>query len=327
MKNFNPALVLYLIFCAAASASAQSQDIAFWENGITERWWVSLKDISESDLDRATELWAQIQKENERGDTHPWAGGYSDGGETHGSYMRWSPEAGFVIANINKCEAKLMGLSFGSVKIAGPLIEFVIDYQFFRSHGHRRSHRPGHTRIRFVPIQWSHTQFLVEEKEMARFGDYVAGLGEFNGEYMWLATTFFSRKSSEIEDDHSNIPQAPEQYQRFIRAPIDARIIQVGTPRLKRYRDSIGQWHLERLTPVTVNVGRVDGVRTGLALRVLVPDLFESVKITRVGSRTSLGVIERGVDEEQEPDSEDVPISVGWQLTTSPHKRSTVGSQ
>ncbi|HUE82770.1 MAG TPA: hypothetical protein VMM84_11720 [Pyrinomonadaceae bacterium] len=322
----HPSLVLpgicLLILFIATSVIGQSKETTVWDNGITERWWLYLDDFSQADLERAIERWELIKKETEAAASPGWAGGYSNGGDTHGSYMRWSPRMGFVMAHVNKCEARLVGLTFGSAKTSGGLAEFIVEYHnSVQSHGHGRTHKSEPSHMRFIPIKWSTSQFLVEERQMPRFGDYVAGLGEYNQEFMWEWIEFFVRGSREPNTDYDNPPQVPPGYDRFIKMPINGEIIAVGAPRLGRFRDGIGQLHKVMRTPVSLNVGRLNGVKRGMFFHVVSPDVYERVKVLRVERRTSRGVVERGVDENEQEHPQDPQISVGWKLSTRPYHR------
>ncbi len=314
--------ICLLVLLIATSVAGQSKETTVWDNGITERWWVYLDDFLKPDLDSAIERWNLIEKENEAAASSGWAGGYFNGGDTHGTYMRWSLQTGFVMAHVNKCEARLTGITFGSVKTSGGLIEFIVEYHnTVRSHGHGKTRKSGPSHIKLIPIQWSTSQFLVEEGQMPQFGDYIAGLGEYNQEFMWEWTEFFGRGSREASTDYSHPPQVPPGYERFIKMPIDGELTAVGTPKLGRFRDGIGQVHKVMRTPVSLNVGRLNGVKRGMYFHVISPDVYERVKVLRVGRRTSRGVVERGVDENEQEHPQDSQISVGWKLSTRPYHR------
>lgn len=321
-------LICFVTLCFATTL-AQSQNHAEWNNGVTERWWVDLDVFPRQDLDTAVNRWRSIDADNENANSHKWAGSYFMGSDTHGTYMRWSQRTGFVMAHVDKCAATLTGLSYGRVIASPTSLEFVFEYQkISSSHGHTKSHNLTPTAIKFVPIKWSHDQYLVRKDEMAEFGNYVAGLGKYNQEFAWVeGAEFFVRNISRIKSNYDELPQAPLGYERFIRKPIDAEIRAVGEPKLKRVRGYDGAWGYESHSRVSINVGKLNGVRRGMFFRVLSSDEGESVRIVRVGKHSSEGVIIRWVDESKQELERYSKIQRGWRVSTSPHKYvSSVGS-
>src|SRR5689334_621776 len=87
-----------------SEARAQLDEDGRWVNGVTESWWLG-DGIAETDAAAAAARWKEIGDELARDGAEGSAGDYFVGGETAGTYMRWSPRAGFVIAAVNKCEA------------------------------------------------------------------------------------------------------------------------------------------------------------------------------------------------------------------------------
>jgi hypothetical protein len=322
LKTFRFLIGFSVILCVHTSSSAQSQNYAEWENGVTERWWVDLAEFPKQELDNAIEQWRRIGVDNQNAKSHEWAGGYFTGSNTHGTYLRWSQQSGFILAQVDKCAATLMGLSYGKVVTSPTSVEFIFEYhKSSGSHGHTKSHTPAPTAIKFITIKWSNDQYLVQENEMTEFGNYVAGLGKYNQEYAWLdGTDYFARSISEAKSNYDELPQVPSEYVRFIKKPIDAEITAVGAPGLRRLRDYDGPLQYEGYTPVTMNVGSLNGVKKGMLFRVLSSDQGESVKIVRVGKYSSEGVIVRWLDENKQEYERYPPIKVGWRLSTSAHK-------
>lgn len=304
-------------------AQAQSREHAEWDNGVTERWWVDLSVFAKPELDAAIERWGLIAEGNRAARSHEWAGGYFTGGETHGTYLRWSPEAGFVMAHVDKCAAMLTGLSYGRVVASQGSVEFVFEYRKSSgAHGHAESHAsPAPPVVKFVPVRWSHDQYLVREDEAAEFGDYAAGLGKYNTEFAWVdGVAFFARSTSEAKSNYEELPQVPPGYERFIKKPIDARVSAVGAPRLKRQRtgDSL---QYEKHIPVSLDIGSLGGVKPGMFFHVLSSDQGETLKVVRVGRHSSEGVIVRWADENKQEYQRYPKIRVGWRVSTSPHKK------
>jgi len=318
-----------VILLFATLSSTQTQDNLQWENGVTERWWVDSATFTKPHLNDAIERWNLIQAENQSAKSNEWAGDYFSGDDTHGTYLRWSQRAGFVMAHVNKCEASLMGLSYGRVLASPSSLEFIFEFnKSSGSHGHNNPHAPAPTVIKFVPVRWSNDQYLIQENEIAEFGDFVAGLGKYNQELAWIdGIQFFAR--GEAQSNYDELPQVPPGYERFIRRPIDAAIIAVAGSFVRHVKESENPWWNELITPVTLNVGRPDGVKHGMTFHIRGSEAGETVKVTLVGKHSSEGIIVRYVRKrpglklnewDDGVDDPDPVISIGWKLSTRLHK-------
>lgn len=185
------AAVLSVGLAAAAGgrSSAQLDQWGYWENGVSESWWLSSKDFTKDDAVNAVALWKKIGGAGAGADGGGWAGDYFRGGSTSGTYIRWSPDGGFVMAGVNKCEARVVRLAYGKVDATPTLIHFFPEFRkTAASHGHLRGATDSLAAMRFVPVEWLGERLLIAEDEMGDFGDYVAGLGEYN---FWLGTPYY----------------------------------------------------------------------------------------------------------------------------------------
>lgn len=331
------AFVLAWALALAPAASAQLDQWGFWENGLTEHWWFSSRDFKAEDATGAVARWGGIGEVKEA-DT--WAGDYFRGGETHGTYMRWSP-AGFVIAHVNKCEARVTGLVYGRVEVTPTAVQFFpeLDKESAGSHGGHHGgaapQSPAAPRavLRFVPVRWRGARLLVAEDELEDFGDYVAGLGRFNDYGGRLALGydhFFLRRGAGAEDDGAP-PVFPPGYERFIKKPVEARVTAVGPRVLRRGYAIEGKnpsqmFERASVTRVTIDAGTEQGVKDGMLFRVARPDEGALVLVLRAGRRTSTAAVVRDVDEggaetfydERSKLRRHPKVARGWRLTTAP---------
>ena len=110
--------IIWSVLLGFSPSLAQPQKFAEWDNGVTERWWVELTEFPRQELDTAIERWNRIEADNKNGNSHEWAGAFFNGDETHGAYLRWSRQTGFIIAHVDKCAARLTGLSYGKIEIS-----------------------------------------------------------------------------------------------------------------------------------------------------------------------------------------------------------------
>lgn len=334
---FKVFLCLSFMIAWAPAAVGQVDQWGAWENGVTESWWLSSRDFTKEEAGEAIQRWKRIGVVNAKPEAI-WAGDYFSGGETHGTYVRWSPGGGFLIANVDKCQALVMGVIYGRVEVTPSLIRFVPEFSksSATSHGPAHSGPAGKGAMSFVPVKWRSQLLLIPEEEIENFADYAAGLGEFNAvnEFNVDGSYFFHRFEGEksVPDE---TPIVPSQYERFLKEPITATVTGVDGRRLKRnfaytYTSKTLSYtaahELASLTFVRVNVGTADGAKKGLFLRVVTPDLGETVRLVEVGSKSSRGVLVRNVDEkgrefyyDDKSDSELAypRVTKGWKLTTA----------
>jgi hypothetical protein len=328
----------------APSAPAQVDGWRRWENGVTEAWWVSGEDFTEATAGAAVARWNAI---GGGASGHAWAGDYRRGGSTHGTYLRWSPQGGFVIAHVNKCAAQAVGVVHGRAEFTPTLVRFVPEFSGGASspHAHGREHHaaPPPAELRFVPVEWDGERLLIPEGEMDDFGDFLAGLGKYNDWDVFLFldyTAFYTRVDDGREtgdgdgarDFHGGAqPIVPPGYERFLKRPIEATVTAVGRSRdVRDYTDQsptgTRTFARARLIPVTVNVGTDHGAAAGMRFRVLEPSEGDVVKIVRAGKQTSEAVVVRSLDERGRATFDDPAtgqerpspkVRAGWELTTS----------
>jgi hypothetical protein len=340
------ALVVLLCLSACAPLSlAQTGVPDRWENGITESWWFDEQKTSKEDVAAARSLWRAIEAENSE-TPNEWAGDYFIGNDTHGSYMRWSRQNGFVLAHVDKCQAMLMGISYGKVNSTPTLIRFLSNQPAGQA-SHPHAHRQKMT-MNFVPVVWRGVHRLIPANEMSDFGDYVAGLGKYNE---WLRDGFFYIEAVEFFSKHEAIartdssiskteeqdvvediqPIVPPGYERYLKKPIEARITSVGAGNRKVSREN--EWWDDFVIPVTINAGSAEGLKPKMVLRLIGAKGFggfgEAVEVKHVGLHSSKGIIIRTIrkspcvkfaETDDCQDTEYEAVSVGWQVSTSPFK-------
>jgi hypothetical protein len=315
-----------------------------WINGVTEPWWFQ-DNIRAEDIKSAQSVWTSIGSNN---GTNDWTGDYFVGGDTHGSYLRWMPQ-GYVLFHVDKCQAKVMGLSYGKVIYRDDLVQLLPEKASTEGakHGHRVE-----SPLRFLPVTWRNGRYLVAEDEIAEFGDYVAGLGKYNSNgFPWLeyAQFFYKPRDSHAgpTENHATIrqssrpifevPLVPSGYEKFIKKPIDGNIV----ARAKGYvrKNAENEWWDDVIIPVSINVGSANGLKEKMVLRVVGTEGFggnvEYVEITKLNLKSSRGIITRPVrktpcikfaptDDCANPDY--LAIKVGLRVTTNPVREDDVSN-
>lgn len=321
-------------------ASAQLDADGRWVNGVTESWWMD-DGLTEADARAAAARWKSIGDEVAgAAGAAGGAGDYSRGGDTHGTYMRWSPGAGFVIAHVDKCRAAVMGLVYGRVEATPALVQFFPELDKLPARSNHGGHaapaeaRASRAVLRFVPVEWRGQRLLVAEDEMADFGDYVAGLGRYN---QWVSfffldyVNFFSRTGADAPDA-GGPPVVPPAYARFLKRPVEAAVTSVGRRVLRRDYHVEGEntsmtFERASLTYVTISAGTEHGVKAGLVFRVVRDgDEQDSLLVLRAGRRASTAAVIREVDERgaetfysnaEAREKRRSKVAAGWRLTTS----------
>ena len=321
--------VFLSIEAQAHSASADLDSYGRWVNGVSEPWWFS-ESLSQQDIEAVQRQWTAIGNENRVPENNLWTGDYFIGGDTHGSYLRWSRQNGFVLFHVDKCAARVMGFSYGKVISSPTLVEFLQERAASESPKHE------HSRLRFLPVIWRNDKYLVPENAIEDFADYVAGLGEYNDPNFTRIEfePFFSRSDREPVEvgsvvgrkDRSGFvePIVPHGYERFIKRPIDAKITAKGKSYIRHNAEN--EWWNDLVIPVTINAGSAGGLKTNMSLRVIGREGFV-VKTTKVRLHSASGVIEQPVrkrpcvkfapsDDCKDPEYQ--PVKRGSRVTTNP---------
>ena len=324
--NLFPALFLLL---TASPATAQIDRWGYWENGVSEPWWFSAEEFTQADADAAIARWNHIgeQLKNERSDE--WSGHYFRGDSTHGTFLRWS-KSGFVMVDVDKCQAKVIRLRYG--KVESTPVRFVFASEYTNQPNSQHTPEWKRASLVFVPVKWGGAFMLIAEDEMAHFGDFVAGLGKYNyTDYDYFFRSEFLSKGGDADTKGSEEPQVPPAYQRFLKQPITASITSVKSRTVKKeysYEnpDGTGGSYLDpvSLTTVTIDAGSDHGLKRGMFLQVSNRE-GDSVRLLKVEKLSSTGVIVRNLidgeekffDDDRETLRPHSRIRAGWRLTTS----------
>jgi hypothetical protein len=157
----------------------------------------------------------------------------------------------------------------------------------------------------FVPVSWGTRRYLIPPDEIIAFCNSVNDGEEPRKDSFGQHLLRRDDEGKEV----SGFPAVPDEYRPYLlSAPIEAAIIGVGTPTI-----CTGRCDLKiRDTPVTLDTGSAKGLRVGMKLTVSVPeDMMESVRITKVETDRSEGIMSQIQLDEKEP----LP-KAGWRLST-----------
>jgi hypothetical protein len=323
------ASIALLVVLASVSEAQTNQDER-WENGFTDSSW-SLPTAPKEEVAALTSRWKAIEEEL-RSTPNEFAGTYRDGGDMRGSVLRWAPESGFVYVSLYEW-LDVLDFSYGKVTVTPSEIIFTVEREQQTT---ALDNRPRTTPLRWVAARVNQNNYLIPVELMSDFGDYLAGFGkynDFNGPCCEF-TPFLTVSAKVNSKEKSRSLTVPNEYKFFLKQPIEATITYVGQRKIVENYGSEGELyghlHLRAaLTTVKINAGKNRGVKRGLLFRLLdIPNHYgQYLKITRVGSFSSQGVVVRDVDDDgketyydSNPPEKRVypPVISGMRVTTSP---------
>jgi hypothetical protein len=326
MKVLHLILLLLLLIAPVWPQAELEEKYAVWTMTTGRRWLTY--HLEPTDVLRLKEEWRRIEESlAAKGDE--FAGTYYQLGMMSGRFMIWSPTEGFVYVEYFDTEHPCY-FSYGRTRAVGDEIHFEIDYES------RVSICPPPKVT--TPPKWIRAgdgEFFIPTTEAQRFGQFYSGLGEFNGFFSkWRGETFpFPRRWR--KDPPTKTFVLPDGYRKYIRRPIDAKIIAVGKKRIVKSEPfllPLGE--KSSLTPVQINAGHLQGVHAGMQFVLLDDNDADSqtLKVTKVGRTTSHGIVLRQIADngvegslggynDLKKDWEIVPftpLTVGVKVTTSP---------
>lgn len=268
-----------------------------WINGVSEPWWFP-KAAAKADIKAVQDKWDEINQENTVSTQSEWTGSYFSGGDTHGTYVRWSLVHGFVKLHIDKCAATVMAFSYGKVVANKTQILFVPEKSFSPKGHNHNAH--GVVPSKHLPVKWRGVPYLIEENEIRDFCDYLAGLGNFNRgrSGYWLESLPFLKKAySKETGTAADPPELPRAYKRFIRRSIDAGLMEIGGRIIRRSHTWSGDGpQYESVTRVRIDAGALDGVKARMSF-FIIESPADELLIRRVGPHSSWGEVIRMLDD------------------------------
>ena len=319
-------LVTIALFAVAKGQVSESQ---YWSPVEPFRIEVDTKNPEVREL---LERWDRIGIEAQ-GLTNSPAGMYLKAGY-NGWLLRWAPRAGFVYVYHSE-GLSIIGFSYGRAEVTPSEIRFIPEREMNDSKWNKKLHTPSI----WVAATSPQLKFMIPKDEITKFGQYVAGLrdyNDFNGPCCEFDPFFVSRVPEEPVSGVSEI-LVPDEYQRFMRRPITGRIVSIGKRRVVRSYGLDGKFFSENLdasslTPIVINIGRMHGLRKNMLLRFAGEQFNLSeqlIRITSVRRQSAVAVVIRSVDERDQEgyivnpfeSARRVsfpPIRPGMRVTTSP---------
>lgn len=160
----------------------------------------------------------------------------------------------------------------------------------------------------FIWIPAQSGKSIFPKEDIKGYLDFYGGFGEYNGYPRNMTCEGCSPYARKVRSEISTkIPEnyrfiLPPKYIKSLRKPIEARITYLGKPRIERgtrYVNLVGREDRASITPVMINAGRSKGVTKGLMFLIgdeTYEHSYQVLKVTRVGLRSSEGIVLRSAD-------------------------------
>lgn len=225
--------------------------------------------------------------------SHDWAGQYYYGDRLAVNVeLTLAPQNGFVFT-WHGCLG-LYDLNYGDVGFTQGTIKLLFRYP--NKHEGFQGIAPE-----FLPVHWGQRHYLIPTDRMVEFTNAINAGTEPNTSSGGKSFYFLLRRGDE-DKPVAGLPDIPSEYLGYIlKTPVAARISTITQIRVEKSR---------RITRVTFNVGRADGLRKGMELFVREPStIYAEAVLTDVRDHWASAVIE------QDQMSDPVP-SPGWTFST-----------
>ena len=306
---------------AAARTNSPDESLGrLWNNGIGHSSWDLA--LAPNERSRLLSLWNSIGEDLVT-DENPLAGTYVKDGYNSGYFLRWSSRKGFIV--IPYFDQNLI-TNYGYGKV-----NFVDESEIvFTSEKQLQSGRG----LGKMPSVWTAIwNYLVPVDELKEFGNFHAGLGEyneFNGRCCEFQPIFLATRIDRIDKPLSY--PVPAKYKKFIKNPITGKIVSVGRKKSVKdwgYQGKLyGEW-MEKaiLVPVSISVGKMHGVRRNMLFRLIgEPEGWQYLQITSIHNSSAEGYVVRDISaggkesysDEGGQEKSLTPIRIGMKVTTSP---------
>lgn len=300
------AAVVLALACAPPPAAAQSgaddvrEQLAHGLEEAGQKTWLLPGGTTKGEAATLNARWKALGEET-KSPAHEFAGTYRAGGVMRESFLRWAPGGGFVYLYVYEHHA-VLDFSYGKVEVTPTAVVFTAERE---RRGVEAGGAPRPTPRRWVAARWRTTNYLVPEKEVAGFGKYVGGFGQyndFNGPCCEF-TPFLRSAPGRDPQTSFDPPRVAAPYARLMRRPAEATIRSVGRRRVVKDYGLKGELYSRwfgraSLTPVTLDAGRGRGLKPGLLLRLVGEPGGQYLKVTRVLASRSEGVVVRDVDDD-----------------------------
>lgn len=222
-----------------------------------------------------------------------WEGIYYSNTGIGDSKFLWSSEGGFFTFYFYHY---LKRFDYGVVTDSPTFIVLISEKPLTSTSGKKQVFRS-----KLIKVKFGERHFLVPENRLQDFCDRSAGLSTDLEDFYYYLT-----KEADIQKEVFGLPILSSEYKHFLRYPIQAQIIGVGSKKVIPNEQSTKEFNFDDIHyPITLNAGKNKNIK--VKMNFFVENLGEWIEIAKVSQTKATGVIRRDFDEngqEQCRDSE-----------------------
>ena len=160
----------------------------------------------------------------------------------------------------------------GRVEVIPEGVAFIPEVALGRSMGHAQhtKHADKQGRMLLATVSWLGMTYLVPNESLSDFSNYAAGLGEYNGNFIYMFDApFLSTMADESESVVSKprSPVYPAGYETYLKRPIRGAVIAIGKGTRRVDQDSDTSDTL--VTPLKIKLENTENLKAGLNLHAV----------------------------------------------------------
>lgn len=212
-----------------------------------------------------------------------WEGIYTHGAMTGMAELHWSSAGGFVYFDVYHT---LRRLDFGGAIDKTDAVNLMSEKS--------ASSRKSSFSTNLIKVKFGDRHFLVPENRLADFAERTVGLSTDLEDY-----EYYLDKLDEAENEVFGLPILPKKYEKFLRFPIETKIIAIGKRQIYQGKFPDGTVNYEEIYRfVILGAGKNKNIKVGM--NFYVANLGEWIEITEVSANKSIGKFRRGLDEDNQ---------------------------
>lgn len=278
-----------------------------WYNDFTEHWF-NFFDIPEDEVRSAIIHWEQIG-EDLKNSINRAEGTYGNGGDTRGTYLRWSEKSGFVWLDVNKCNGGPMKITRGTVAVTTSSVRFLPEKTVAASF-EQKDRQSNQMKAEFLFVKWREADFLIGSGNITDFADYTAGLNASTSGFLEGGSWYFSKVRQKYIGSVNELPVFPVGYEKYVKKPFRATIVSIGKTfrRAKvlssdneyddEYEKKIVQNFDDLVTEVKIDIEKFSGIAPETFIRFVNENgdyNFDGITVKRVFGKYAIAEYTRSV--------------------------------
>lgn len=209
------------------------EDLEPWNRKQSEPWHFDFYYYSQNHELPFKTFWKSITTELNQPNFNEWAGKYVVPGFTTAIVFNWSPNSGFVFAQVNTClRSTIFNLNYGKVSFLQD--KLLVFPQISQPQTYSTKSLNMKISSSYVPIKWKNKHCLVPENKLKDFCEYLVGNRSSDEMFSNNDEALILFKTTEIEGENiesitANIGDliVPSTFQHYVKQPITAKILSI----------------------------------------------------------------------------------------------------